>query len=74
MTAQLSAVQLFATGFVETLKPEAGRAVVKVLERLGLTVEYPDRQTCCGQPAFNGGAWYDARGSSGYPWEIIHHR
>lgn len=39
MTAKLSAVQLFATGFVETLKHEAGMAVVKVLKRLGLTDE-----------------------------------
>ena len=54
-------VQLFVTCLIETLRPEAGMAVVKVLERRGLTVEFPDGQTCCGQPAFNGGAFDDAR-------------
>ena len=53
-------VQLFATCIIETLRPEAGMAVVEVLERLGLTIEYPEGQTCCGQPAFNGGLWDDA--------------
>ena len=32
-----------------------------LLERLGLTVEVPAGQTCCGQPAFNSGSWDDAR-------------
>lgn len=54
-------VQLFATCLVEAIRPEAGLAVVTVLERLGYAVEYPELQTCCGQPAFNGGAWGDAR-------------
>lgn len=53
-------VQLFATCLVETIRPQAGLAVVTVLERLGYEVEYPTAQTCCGQPAFNGGAWGDA--------------
>ena len=34
--------------------------MVRVLERLGLEVEYDDRQTCCGQPAFNTGYHRDA--------------
>ena len=54
-------VQLFVTCLIETLRPEAGMAVVRVLEALGLEVEFPKAQTCCGQPAFNGGAWDDAR-------------
>ncbi len=53
-------VQLFATCLVETIRPQAGLAVVTVLERLGYEVEYPTAQTCCGQPAFNGGAWGEA--------------
>jgi L-lactate dehydrogenase complex protein LldE len=32
-----------------------------VLDRLGLHVEYPEDQTCCGQPAFNSGYWRAAR-------------
>jgi L-lactate dehydrogenase complex protein LldE len=37
------------------------RATVQVLEHLGVSVEYPEDQTCCGQPAFNGGDWSASR-------------
>ncbi|MBV8270086.1 MAG: (Fe-S)-binding protein, partial [Planctomycetaceae bacterium] len=46
-------VSLFITCFNDTLFPETGRAVVRVLERLGQTVEFPIDQTCCGQMHFN---------------------
>jgi len=36
-------------------------SIVQVLERLGHTVDYPEAQTCCGQPAFNSGYWDEAR-------------
>jgi L-lactate dehydrogenase complex protein LldE len=48
-------VQLFATCILDTIYPETGDAVVRVLERVGVKVEFPAGQTCCGQPAFNGG-------------------
>lgn len=48
-------VQLFHTCLVNEVDPEVGLAVVRVLERLGCTVEVPLAQTCCGQPAHNGG-------------------
>ena len=48
-------VSLFITCFNDTLYPETGRAVVRVLERLGQTVEFPIDQTCCGQMHFNTG-------------------
>lgn len=35
--------------------------MVKVLDRLGVDVEFPEGQTCCGQPAFNSGYREDAR-------------
>lgn len=35
--------------------------MVDILTRLGVTVEFPGDQTCCGQPAFNAGLWADAR-------------
>lgn len=35
--------------------------MVKVLERLGHQVDYPEDFTCCGQPAFNSGYWDEAR-------------
>jgi L-lactate dehydrogenase complex protein LldE len=48
-------VALFVPCFVDVFNPEAARAVVTVLERLGVRVEYPSEQTCCGQPAYNSG-------------------
>lgn len=48
-------VALFITCYNDTLFPEAGRAVVAVLERLGHTVEFPAGQTCCGQMHYNTG-------------------
>lgn len=54
-------VQLFVTCLVDGFFPEVGRATVTVLERLGLTVEFPIDQTCCGQPAFNAGYTGQAR-------------
>lgn len=46
-------------------------AAVEVLERLGLTVEYPEGQTCCGQPAFNGGARDDARAMARHTLDVL---
>lgn len=54
-------VSLFVTCMVDVLYPEVGEAVVEILERLGLQVEFPEDQTCCGQPAFNAGYRDDAR-------------
>jgi L-lactate dehydrogenase complex protein LldE len=48
-------VALFITCFNDTLFPETGRAVVRLLERLGHEVEFPLEQTCCGQMHFNTG-------------------
>ncbi len=64
-------VQLFVTCLIETLRPEAGMAVVRVLEALGVAVEFPAAQTCCGQPAFNGGAWDDARAMGRYTLDVL---
>lgn len=50
-----SRVGLFITCFNDTLFPETGQATVRVLERLGLEVEFPLEQTCCGQMHFNTG-------------------
>ena len=40
--------------------PEVGVAMVKLLRRLGVTVEFPQGQTCCGMPLFNSGYHHDA--------------
>jgi L-lactate dehydrogenase complex protein LldE len=48
-------VSLFITCYNDTLFPETGKAVVRVLERLGHTVDFPAGQTCCGQMHYNTG-------------------
>ncbi|MFI9024363.1 (Fe-S)-binding protein [Streptomyces sp. NPDC053560] len=48
-------VALFVTCINDTLYPRTGRAVVTLLERLGVEVGFPAEQSCCGQPQFNTG-------------------
>ncbi|MFK0296103.1 (Fe-S)-binding protein [Streptomyces sp. NPDC090442] len=48
-------VALFVTCINDTLRPRTGQAVVTLLERLGVEVDFPDAQSCCGQPQFNTG-------------------
>jgi L-lactate dehydrogenase complex protein LldE len=48
-------VGLFVTCLGDTLFPSAGQAVVRLLERLGVEVEFPEEQTCCGQMHLNSG-------------------
>src|SRR5579883_3254384 len=54
-------VSLFVTCLVDQLQPSIGASAVEVLRRVGCTVEFDARQTCCGQPAFNTGYRKDAR-------------
>ena len=54
-------VSLFVPCYVDQLLPEVAVDTVKVLRRVGYEVEFPEDQTCCGQPAFNTGYWNDAR-------------
>ena len=54
-------VDIFIPCFIDQLFPETGMNMVKVLERVGVEVNYNPNQTCCGQLAFNGGFWEDAK-------------
>jgi L-lactate dehydrogenase complex protein LldE len=54
-------VSLFVTCLVDQLFPRVGLAMAEVLEGLGYEVDFPEAQTCCGQPAFNSGHWEEAR-------------
>lgn len=54
-------VALFVTCLVDQLCPNVGVAAVKVLRRAGCEVTFDERQTCCGQPAFNTGYRKEAR-------------
>ena len=48
-------ISIFITCLADTLFPETGRATMRVLERLGHNVDFPEAQTCCGQMHFNTG-------------------
>ncbi|MGH7799323.1 MAG: (Fe-S)-binding protein [Thermodesulfobacteriota bacterium] len=54
-------VSLFVTCLVDILFPQVGVSMFKVLKRLGVEVDFPEEQTCCGQPAFNSGFRQDAK-------------
>ncbi len=54
-------VQLMTTCLCDAFYADVARATVEVLEFLGCDIELPDGQTCCGQPAFNGGDWANSR-------------
>jgi L-lactate dehydrogenase complex protein LldE len=54
-------VALFVTCLVDGLYPNVGKATVRLLRRLGVDVEVPTRQTCCGQMHVN----------TGYPREAL---
>jgi L-lactate dehydrogenase complex protein LldE len=54
-------VSLFVTCVVDQLFPKVGLAIADVLERVGYEVDFPEAQTCCGQPAFNSGYRDEAR-------------
>lgn len=76
--AKPAAVYLFGTCFVDVFDPEAGLSSVQLLEREGIRVEYPDQQTCCGQPAYTSGYPDEARAVAAKqlalfsePWPIV---
>ena len=54
-------VELFIPCFVDQLYPQTAFNMVKLLEKLGCTVHYNEKQTCCGQPAFNAGFWNESK-------------
>lgn len=57
----MPAIQFFITCLTDSFFPQTGEAVVSILQRLGMDVEFASNQTCCGQPQFNAGLRRDAR-------------
>jgi L-lactate dehydrogenase complex protein LldE len=57
----MTTVQLFITCLVDSFYPQTGESIVGILRRLGITVEFPRDQTCCGQPPFNAGLRAESR-------------
>lgn len=53
-------VALMATCIGDTMFPDVAKATVTVLERLGVDVDFPAAQTCCGQPMINTGYFDEA--------------
>jgi L-lactate dehydrogenase complex protein LldE len=53
--------QLFITCLAEQFFPDVLKRMIGLLERLGVQVEFPEEQTCCGQPFFNSGYRSQAR-------------
>jgi L-lactate dehydrogenase complex protein LldE len=54
-------VTLFIPCFVDSCYPQVGISMVRILEKLGHQIDYPEELTCCGQPGFNSGCWVEAR-------------
>ncbi|ASS65460.1 MULTISPECIES: (Fe-S)-binding protein [unclassified Paenibacillus] len=57
-------VSLFITCLSDALFPRAGEAMVRLLARCGVQLDFPTVQTCCGQPAYNSGYWEEARATA----------
>jgi L-lactate dehydrogenase complex protein LldE len=71
-------VYLFATCLVDQLTPAAGMDTIKLLEREGIRVHFPEQQTCCGQPAYTSGYPDEARAVARQqlslfpqPWPVV---
>jgi L-lactate dehydrogenase complex protein LldE len=54
-------ISLLVTCIIDQVFPEIGLAATEVLERIGYSVDFPEEQTCCGQPAFNTGYRREAK-------------
>jgi L-lactate dehydrogenase complex protein LldE len=65
-------VSLFVTCIVDQVFPQVGIAITEVLERLGYDVDFPEAQTCCGQPAFNSGYPDQARTIARHFLDVFH--
>ena len=72
------AVYYYGTCLVDLFYPEAGLSGIRLLQREGLRVVFPQGQTCCAQPAFNSGYHGQARDVAATqmalfpePWPIV---
>jgi len=71
-------IYLFATCLVDQFTPQAGLDTVRLLEREGIRVHFPQAQTCCGQPAYSSGFPDEARAVAAQqlklfpqPWPVV---
>lgn len=52
---------IFITCIVDNFYPQVGESMVRILEKVGVKLDFPEGQVCCGQPALNTGYWDDTR-------------
>lgn len=64
-------VALFSTCLADLFYPQIAEDVTRVLWRLGVDVDFPEAQTCCGQPAYNSGYWRDAAALAGHFLDVF---
>ena len=55
------AIGLFVPCYIDQLYPDVARATLELLEGYGCRVDFPEAQTCCGQPMANSGCTEEAR-------------
>ena len=54
-------VSLFITCLSDVFFPQVGKSVVEIMNQCGVELDFPEGQTCCGQPAYNSGYQEDAK-------------
>lgn len=54
-------IGLFIPCYIDQFYPHVGLATVDILKRNGVSVEFPEGQTCCGQPLANAGLHTETR-------------
>ena len=64
-------VSLFATCLCDQFYAEACADAVRLLRHLGVDVDVPEGQTCCGQPAYNAGRPEEARGMAAHTMHVF---
>lgn len=52
---------IFITCIVDNFYPQVGESMVRILEKVGVKLDFPEGQVCCGQPALNTGYWDETR-------------
>ena len=65
------AASIMITCLGDVFFPEVGVAMVSVLRRLGVRVEFPEGQTCCGMPLFNSGYHAEAAAVAAHTVEVF---
>lgn len=65
-------VQLFIPCYVDQFAPQVAYSLCNLLDKLNISWNYPARQTCCGQFAFNSGDWPGARRLMRHFFKVFH--